>query len=368
MRIALAVAGFLLLALTACTTGKSTVDDSSATPFLVDKPEEGKVVMSAYEDPTPDWTWDLIAGQNNLAGTVSVYNDEDHFYVTYETGDNWPMSEAHLYIGSAPEGKGAPGRFPYKEEFDPPVHSYTFEVSLEDDLPAKSMIYIAAHASVGMGANHETAWGGYWNNGLPNWDWNWAKKWGGGFTTRVMPMPELPDDQVTYRGAHYGTYSYWGVEFTNPVSLPPGSYTENGHTRYVGWCFDHDHYMYANYPYNVTLYSTYDTDIPTFGQNNNWDLVNYMLTQRRNNGTGIWDQDWTSNGIKNQFQAACWKFSNGVDPAAGSLAEAFVDDAIANGDNFIPGPGEFYGIILYPDTNSNNQRVRAQMNIIEIDP
>lgn len=368
MRNILATLGFLILVLSSCTGSTTTVNDDNQTPELISKPEAEKVVMSVYEDPTPDWTWDLIAGQHYLAGTVTVTNDEDHFYVTYDTGDAWPMSEAHLYIGSTPETKGAPGKFPFKENFDPPVHHYTFEVSLKDDMPQKSQIYIAAHASVGMGSHKETAWGGHWNNGMPTWDFGFGKKWGGGFTTRVMPMPELPDDTVTYSGHHYGKYSYWGVEFSEALSLPPGSYNESGHTRYVGWCLDHNHYMYTNTPYDVTLYSSYDQDVPAFGQNDNWDLVNYMLTQRRNNGTGIWDQNWNSNTVKDQFQAACWKFSNGVDPASGSMAESFVNDAIANGDNFIPGPGDFYAVILFPNTDTNDQTKRAQMNIIEIDP
>jgi hypothetical protein len=363
MRNVLALAIVALLAIASCSGGQSNEIDNQSPSVLLDKGELTRNVSSFYVDPTADWTWELIAGQHFLAGTVTVSNDEDTMYVTYDMNPDWPLHEAHVYVGSEQPSKGAPGKFPYKAEFDPAVFSYTFEIPL-GDLEGKSLVYIAAHAATG----NETAWAGDWNDGSPSWDFGWGKKWGGGFTTRVMPMPELPDDTVTYRGYHFGTMSYWNIRFFDPVTLPPGSFMLGGIEYWAGWCVDRHHTMFTNHPYDVTLYSTYDADIPAFGQNDNYDLINYMLTQRRNNGSGIWNQNWNNNGIKTQFQDAVWKFSDGIDPPSGSLAEAFVNDAIANGDEFIPGPGEFYGILLYPDTSTNNNSVRAQMNIIEIDP
>lgn len=370
MRISLAAIFVAMLMLGACSNNGNQGLDTDNTPVLLDKGDTSKNVSAVYVDPSPDWTWDLIAGQNNLAGTVTVTNDEDTLYVSYNTLPDWPMIEAQVYVGDEPPSKGNPGQFPYKVEFDPSVFTYTFEIPL-GDFEYKSEIFLATHASVGPDVeNHETAWGGYWNDGDPSWDFTWGNKWGGGFSTRVMPMPELPDDTVSYKGFHYGTYSYWDVLFLDPVTLPPGSFVHgSGQTRWVGWCVDKHHTMYANKSYDVTLYSSYDSSIPAFGQNDNWDLINYMVNQRRSNASsGIWNQNWTSNGIKNQFQAACWYFSDGIEPASGSLAEQFVNDAKANGENFIPGPGEFYAIILYPNTDTNNINVRAQMNIIEVDP
>lgn len=356
----------LLLLLGSCARDQSAVDPGNE-PFLVGKPEQGKVVKSLYVDPSPDWTWELISEDGDVYGTVAVSNDSDTLSVVYDPADSYLVSKAELYVGTEAPPHGNPGQFPYKEHFNPAVEGWTFEVPL-DELPGKSLLYIAAHADIEKGSTKESCWAGNWNDGNPSWDFGWDKKWGGGFNTRVMPLPELPSGTVEYRAFHRGKFSYWGVQFTDNLSLPPGEYSVGGNTRYVGWCMDHNHYMYANAPYDVTLYSTYDQDIPAFGQNDNWDMVNWMLTQRRNNGGGIWDQDWESNAVKDQFQAACWYFSNGVEPAAGSLAESFVAEAIANGDDFIPGPGEFYGLVLYPDTSTNNRWVRAQMNIIEVDP
>ncbi|MCB1220618.1 MAG: hypothetical protein H7A35_03515 [Planctomycetales bacterium] len=357
----LAILATLIIASCSGNTDSAAIDNS--TPELLDKGDLAKGTSTVYSDPDADWTWELIAGQHYLAGTVTVTNDEDTLYVTYNMDPAWPLSEAHVYVGTEQPKKGAPGQFPYKQEFNPAVFTYTFEIPL-DGFAGKSQIFLATHAKTGS----ETAWGGNWNNGSPSWDFGWGKKWGGGFTTNVMPMPELPDDSVTYRGYHYGTMSYWNMRFFDPVTLPPGSFFQGGIEYWAGWCVDKNHTMYPNHDYEVTLYSTYDQNLPAFAQNDNWDLVNYMVNARRNNGTGIWDQNWNSNAIKDQFQAACWKFSDGLDPAPGSLAEAFVNDAIANGEDFIPGPGEFYAILLYPDTSTNNNQVRAQMNIIEVDP
>ncbi|MCB1187645.1 hypothetical protein KDL29_10820 [bacterium] len=366
MRKILSAAWIAALILISCSTGQGTIGNNENAPFLVVKPETEKAASTQpYVDDGLDWTWDLIAGQHMLAGTVHVYNDEDSIYIEYHTFDDWPMYSAHAYCGTTQPVKGAPGQFPAGIEFDDPVHDWSFSFPLAE-IGYKGQLYLAAHADVGEGGGNETSWGGYWNDGDPYWDFDW-KKWGGGFTSWIMPMPGLPEGAVSYRGYHYGSYSYWDVAFADSFPLPPGSIVVNGQTRWVGWCCDKDHTMYANSPYEVTLYSSYDPDLPPMAQGIAWDMLNYMLNQRRN-GTGIWDRDWHANGNKDQFQHALWYFTEGIVPAAGSLAESFVNDALANGDGFIPGPGEFYALILYPDTSTTKQYVRAQMNIIELDP
>ncbi|MCB1218259.1 Cys-Gln thioester bond-forming surface protein [bacterium] len=367
MRYAVLTAIMAAILCASCSGGSSQQPSSEQVSELISKGAPVRESSSIYVDPQADWTWDLIAGQNQLAGTVSVSNDQNNLYVSYSMDPAWPLQEAHVYVGADQPSKGAPGQFPYKQEFDPAVLDYTFEIPL-GELEGKSLIYLATHATAGASGNTETAWGGYWNDGSPSWDFGWGKKWGGGFTTRVMPFPELPTEPVSYRGFHFGQMSYWNIRFNTALSLPPGSFEINGQEYWAGWCIDKHHSMFTNRDYLVTLYSSYDQTIPAFGQKDNYDLINWMLTQRRNNGSGIWNQNWNSNAIKTEFQNAVWYFSDGIDTTPGSLAESFVNEAIANGENFIPGPGEFYGIILYPDTSTNNNQVRAQMNIIEVDP
>jgi len=245
---------------------------------------------------------------------------------------------------------------------------YLFEIPL--DWAAKSKIYIATHATAG----NETIWGGQWDDeGGPAYQYNWDKKWGGYFSTCVAPVPVLPTDPVEYRAWHWGAVSYWNIAFTagDPPGMPPGKLGD----YWVGWCADNQHSMSSGARYMVTLYSSYDPNIPDSGDmpilnNGNWEYVNFMLNQRRNPdpGSPFFGVNWTVNSNKQQLQNAIWFFTNNAGVAAGSLAEQLVQYAVDNGDNYIPCEGEYYAIILYPNTDPTDIFPRAQMNIIEVDP
>ena len=177
----------------------------------------------------------------------------------------------------------------------------------------------------------------------------------------------MPDDWVWYKAWHWGFVSYWRVYFQTPY--PDGDwFVGPDGNPWAGWCVDAPHSMYSGHAYKVKLYSCYDPDLPAFAARDNWDMISYLITQR-NKEWGIYDRDWSSNYHKQAFQDAVWYLKGGgTYPPAGSLARQFADDALANGDGFIPGPGEYYAVILFPDTSTNNNQYRAQMNIIEVDP
>jgi hypothetical protein len=323
--------------------------------------------LASYNDPLVDWTWDLIAGQNQLVGTVHLYNDAHTFFVAFNLIPGQTMTEAQVYIGLAePDPNGNPGGFPYKQTFDPAVSSYTFEIPLEN-LTAKSQVHVAVHAAM---SSTETAWAGRWNNGTPKYQFGWDSKWGGYFHTRIKPVFDPVLDWKTYKGFHYGAVSYWGINFNDETWYPfPGSNT------WVGWCVDPSRSMYRNFDYRVQVYSCYDPNLPVFAQSPNWDLISYLIN-KRNIGLAMYNQDWTNNGDnlrftvdcpKDHFQKAIWYFmGGGPAPLAGTLGDKFVKDAQKYGEDFIPGPGQHYAVILYPDLSGSSSR--AQMNIIEVDP
>lgn len=355
--------------LVSCGGGSSVApSDDGGAPVLIGKPDLPKGA-AMWSDPSIDFTWDLIAGQNQLVGAVHVYNDAATLFVEYSLTGGQTMTEAHVYVGAnPPDGKGAPGQFPYKQSFNPAVGSYTFQIPLTG-FDAKSRIYIATHGATSAG---ETIWGGRWNDGNPTYEFKWNKKWGGYFSTYVMPVFDPVLDWKTYKAGHYGAVSYWGVNFADQSWYPfPGGNT------WAGWCVDQAHSMYSNTNYKVQVYSCYDPSLPAFAQSANWDLISYLLTMR-NAGSGIYNQNWANNGDgnwqtvdcpKDHFQRAIWYFMGGGGaPASGSLGDQFVQDALASGDGFIPGAGQYYAVILFPDTSTNNNTVRAQMNIIEVDP
>lgn len=79
----------------------------------------------------------LFAGQDIPVGTVSVWNDEDNLYVTYEITDlDWVITETHLYVGqnNPNELTTAPGQFPYDDADAASVTDteVTYEILLTD--------------------------------------------------------------------------------------------------------------------------------------------------------------------------------------------------------------------------------------------
>jgi hypothetical protein len=105
----------------------------------------------------------LYAGKNIPVGTVTVSNDADFLYVTYETTGGWKLKETHLAVADSVEGipqtkKGNPkvGNFPYKAKHKK-VEEYTYKIELT--WPSCTQLYIAAHAVVVNGKKEETAWG-----------------------------------------------------------------------------------------------------------------------------------------------------------------------------------------------------------------
>ncbi len=88
----------------------------------------------------------LIAGQHIDAGTVTVTNDEENLYVTYQTNDDWSISETHLYVGPEEDipqtrsGNPKIGHFPYHGDNNDP-----FVIPLSD---LNDCFVIVAHAVV----------------------------------------------------------------------------------------------------------------------------------------------------------------------------------------------------------------------------
>lgn len=107
----------------------------------------------------------LIAGQHIPVGFVSIENDEQYLYVTYQTDGDWLMTETHLDVATRPEdlkqtskGNAIPGRFAHQSEHDPGVATVTHTIDLTA-WPSGSQLYFAAHSVVVSASGSETAWG-----------------------------------------------------------------------------------------------------------------------------------------------------------------------------------------------------------------
>lgn len=123
---------------------------------------------------------DIIAGQNSIAGTVTVANDDTNLYVSYEVTGDWYMQEVQLYVGSFADvpqknGNPIPGKFPYKESFSDPAKDYTFIIPLETlTFDQENCFTVAAHSSLVSVINDEvvqteTGWSG--DSDFPGRNW-----------------------------------------------------------------------------------------------------------------------------------------------------------------------------------------------------
>ena len=114
----------------------------------------------------------LLAGQTIEVGTLNVEVVDGNLEVTYTITDpDWELLETHLYVGKTdPEEylTSAPGQFPYSEEHDlvVPTFTYIIPISEIDSYSLKGgkkwvadesfgvelgdVIYIAAQAEIGM--------------------------------------------------------------------------------------------------------------------------------------------------------------------------------------------------------------------------
>jgi hypothetical protein len=111
----------------------------------------------------------LIAGQTMNSGNVTVTNDANFIYVTYNTANGWLLTQTHLYVGDCAlipvngPGNPVPGQFPYASSHAN-ITSYTYQIPIAK-IPAGGCGCIAAHAVVvkldgnGNVINTQTGWG-----------------------------------------------------------------------------------------------------------------------------------------------------------------------------------------------------------------
>ena len=90
---------------------------------------------------------DLVVGRKHIpVGDLTVeVNAAGNLVVIFNITDpEWELLETHLYVGTEPPAKSAPGRFPYD------AIDGVYEIDLLADFPGATTLYIAAHAEIGM--------------------------------------------------------------------------------------------------------------------------------------------------------------------------------------------------------------------------
>ncbi|MFW6010470.1 MAG: hypothetical protein ACOC9H_00995, partial [Gemmatimonadota bacterium] len=157
-----AVASLLTLsfALTACHEADPAGPASTSDPI---GPSASTIVVPSVPDLCHQETVDLLAGRHLQVGTVTVGNDEETLYVTFETTGGWEIAETHLAVVDDPAdipSRGdavPPGLFPGKSVHEPPVTVVHYAVPLPDPGDA-SPVFVAAHAEAVKEGVEEGAW------------------------------------------------------------------------------------------------------------------------------------------------------------------------------------------------------------------
>ena len=123
--------------------------------------------------------------------------------------------------------------------------------------------------------------------------------------------------------------------------MPDGYDVHNG--WYLDWCVDEDTYIYNHHTYDVTLRSSYDTDLPDYLKDSDWDKVNYIINHK-----GSADKDSVQNAIWYFIDHGAYSGFPGGDPEADDL----IDEAKAHGGGYEPQPAQLLAVILDAGENT----------------
>ena len=127
------------------------VDDPEITDY--DFPGSNWATYIIHQPTVDEAIFYLYAAQHYHAGELYVWKADGYLYVEYILDDGVTMSESHLHVNTSlngiPQNNGnpTPGQFDYKEDHDPRVTEYTYEIPWDDAWDCLDL-YIAAHAVV----------------------------------------------------------------------------------------------------------------------------------------------------------------------------------------------------------------------------
>jgi cysteine-rich repeat protein len=145
----------------------------------------------------------------------------------------------------------------------------------------------------------------------------------------------LPCDPVTVTHGPWlgGTNSTLDITLSN---VPSGFDATDG-TTYTGWCIEDNLKPDLNAPLLVD--STCDqVDLPSSYQGIPWDKVNYLLNHKIG----------TSLDVQNALYYVAGADSAATPPPNANV-QAMIDNANANGDGFLAGPGQVTAVVIFAD-------------------
>lgn len=292
-------------------------------------------------------------------GFVRVWNDLNNLYVEYNTLNGWKISQVHVAVAldldGIPHNKSGnmtPGNFPYppKTEFNvvPPsdVHLVTIPWDTDWNNPPDPGLFMVTHCIV------------FWVDPITG-DTTWQTGTGAD-TGKPYKDVTLPADPVhlclgSWPGAQWD-WSFFMAEVSGIGPYPSGYNIWDGNWR--GWCGDA--YVEITVPWcgEVYLKSSLGPIPAAFNQDPVvWHRINYMLNHRL--------PDWEHNMW--DFQTAAWALLGPIRPGLelSANAQAMYDDAMLNGGDFMPAPGQQVAVFVVPTAG---QQEMGQPVFIQVDP
>jgi hypothetical protein len=128
--------------------------------------------------------------------------------------------------------------------------------------------------------------------------------------------------------------------FVTTLSSVPSGYDVTNAT-YPGWCIDYTVVMTRNETFPALLYSSLNPPVVGDWSSVQWDMVNYILNSALARATGNFTET----------QDCIWNFVNNSATYTHTLdtnETAILNDAYANGNGFIPSPGQSVAVIVSP--------------------
>jgi len=164
------------------------------------------------------------------------------------------------------------------------------------------------------------------------------------------PIVRLPLGYATMV-VEFGTSSYFKVNISD---VPPGFDITNG--EYFSWCVQYGIVMAKGVNHTIALYSSYDPDMPSSFQDENWSKINYVLNHK---------QDYNLNRLL--LQRVIWyliddNYKLPSDPGDNVLN--IISDADENGSDFCPEPGDAIAVLASCDESV--QRIFLELSLPEL--
>jgi hypothetical protein len=159
------------------------------------------------------------------------------------------------------------------------------------------------------------------------------------------PLSLPPSGTVMILEAGNSTNAYFNLTLSD---VPEGYDVGNG--TYLGWCIDRTAEMTRLTPHTVNLYSSFNPEGELADEN--WTMVNYILNHKQ--------------GEAQDVQEAIWYFIslNGTFMPDSNVALAIINEAEANGIDFVPDESQVAAVIAFPVYITDPTPV--QISILEV--